>query len=123
MIISLEDLGLSYRKAKVDLYYSSHVSLEAIADYEVALHTNLFHLQQKIQGDDESWVEQDEFTGNWMLATKSVDMTCWEQYREPQVNGLIFSSPAEKWAYACKLLAEKNEQKKNQSRVSGNGSV
>ena len=31
MIISLEELGLAYRKAKVDLYYSSHVSLEAIS--------------------------------------------------------------------------------------------
>ena len=30
MSFSLEDLGLAYRKAKVDLYYSSHASLEAI---------------------------------------------------------------------------------------------
>lgn len=112
MIISLEELGLAYRKAKVDLYYSSHVSLEAIASYEESLHTNLTVLQEKIQGDDESWVEENEFTGNWFLATKSVDMSCWEQQREPQANGLIFSSPAEKWAYACNPMADKNEQKK-----------
>jgi len=112
MIISLEELGLAYRKAKVDLYYSSHVSLEAIAAYEESLHKNLTDLQGKIQGDDESWVEENEFNGNWFLATKSVDMSCWEQQREPQANGLIFSSPAEKWAYACNSMAEKNEQKK-----------
>lgn len=47
MIISLEELGLAYRKAKVDLYYSSHVSLEAIASYEESLHTNLTVLQEK----------------------------------------------------------------------------
>ena len=30
---TLQDLGLAYRKAKVDLYYSpSHASLDAIAD-------------------------------------------------------------------------------------------
>ncbi|ELI6451112.1 Reverse transcriptase [Yersinia ruckeri] len=112
MIISLEDLGLAYRKAKVDLYYSSHVSLEAIAEYEESLHTNLTDLQGKIQRDDESWVEENEFTGNWFLASKSVDMTCWEQQRDPQANGLIFSSPAEKWTYACNSMAEKSEQKK-----------
>ena len=38
---SLHDLGLAYRKAKVDLYYSSHASLAAIADYEDKLHANL----------------------------------------------------------------------------------
>ena len=83
MIISLEELGLAYRKAKVDLYYSSHVSLEAIASYEESLHTNLTVLQEKIQGDDESWVEENEFTGNWFLATKSIDMSCWELWTDP----------------------------------------
>jgi hypothetical protein len=38
---TLQDLGLAYRKAKVDLYYSSHASLDAIADYESALHAGL----------------------------------------------------------------------------------
>ena len=36
---TLQTLGLAYRKAKVDLYYSSHASLDAIADYEASLHT------------------------------------------------------------------------------------
>ena len=40
-MIELKDLGLAYRKAKVDLYYSSHASLEEIADYEENLHENL----------------------------------------------------------------------------------
>lgn len=31
---TLQDLGLAYRKAKVDLYYSSHASLDAIADWQ-----------------------------------------------------------------------------------------
>ncbi len=103
---SLPDLGLAYRKAKVDLYYSSHASLEAIADYESNLQANLTALLIKLQDDDESWVTNPEFIGSWTLATKSVDMSCWEQYRKQHGNGLIFSSPDEEWAHACSLLAE-----------------
>ena len=109
---TLQALGLAYRKAKVDLYYSSHASLDAIADYEAALHTNLSSLQAKLQVDDESWVTQPEFIGSWTLATKSVDMSCWEEYREQHSNGLIFSSPEEEWAHSCRLLAERDEPQK-----------
>jgi len=105
-VTSLQDLGLAYRKAKVDLYYSSHASLDAIADYEENLHANLSALLAKLQGDDDSWVTQPEFIGGWTLATKSVDMSCWEQYRAKHGNGLIFSSPAEEWEHACSLLGE-----------------
>ncbi len=38
---SLDDFIIAYRKAKVDLYYSSNLSLEAIANYEENLYTNL----------------------------------------------------------------------------------
>ncbi len=109
---TLQDLGLAYRKAKVDLYYSSHASLDAIADYEEELHANLSALLVKIEGDDEAWVTQPEFIGRWTLAPKSVDMSCWEQYREQNGNGLIFSSPAEEWAHACGLLVEGEEPQK-----------
>lgn len=109
---SLQALGLAYRKAKVDLYYSSHASLDAIADYEASLHTRLSALQAKLQSDDESWVNQPEFLGGWTLATKSVDMSCWEQYRELHGNGLIFSSPEEEWTHACALLAEGDKPQK-----------
>lgn len=109
---TLQALGLAYRKAKVDLYYSSHASLDAIADYEANLYTRLSTLQAKLQADDESWVTQPEFIGGWTLATKSVDMSCWEQYREVHGNGLIFSSPDEEWAHACALLAEGDKPQK-----------
>lgn len=109
---SLQELGLAYRKAKVDLYYSSHASLEAIAGYEESLHANLTALLAKIQGDDESWVTKPEFIGGWTLAAKSVDMSCWEQHRELHGNGLIFSSPADEWAHACGLLAEGEKPQK-----------
>lgn len=109
---TLQDLGEAYRKAKVDLYYSSHASLDAIANYEEDLHENLSALLNKIQGDDVSWVTQPEFIGGWTLATKSVDMSCWEEFRERNGNGLIFSSPAEEWAHTCSLLAESDPPSK-----------
>ncbi|WP_345812576.1 reverse transcriptase domain-containing protein [Paraburkholderia sp. PREW-6R] len=110
---------MAYRKAKVDLYYSSHASLAAIADYEDKLHANLTALLAKIHGDDESWVTKPEFIGSWILATKSVDMSCWNQYRERHGNGLIFSSPADEWEHACGLLAkgEKPQKPKAEFRV------
>ena len=69
---TLQVLGLGYRKAKVDLYYSSHASLDAIADYEASLHTRLSALQAKLPADDESWITQPKFIGGGTLATKSV---------------------------------------------------
>ena len=90
---SLQDLGLAYRKAKVDLYYSSHASLDAIASYEENLHSNLSSLLEKINGEDEAWAVSPEFIGTWTLATKSVEMNCWEKHKKDNGSGLIFSSP------------------------------
>lgn len=124
-VTSLHDLGLAYRKAKVDLYYSSHASLDAIASYEEELHANLTALLGKIQDNDESWVTKPEFIGSWTLTTKVVDMSCWNKYRQHHGNGLIFSSPADEWAHACSLLAEgENPQKpKAEFRVMAQCSV
>lgn len=112
MITSLQSLGLAYRKAKVDLYYSSHASLDAIADYEEDLFANLSALLEQINGDDESWVTKPEFIGTWTLTAKSVDMDDWQKYRKEHGNGLIFSSPAEEWEHSCTLLAGRDEPKK-----------
>ncbi|TXH42543.1 MAG: Reverse transcriptase [Desulfurellales bacterium] len=111
-MISLQDLGLAYRKAKVDLYYSSHASLNAIAEYEDNLHANLSALLEKIEGDDESWVSEPAFIGTWTLATKSIDMDGWKKLRKDDGNGLIFSSPADEWEHACKALADKEPSEK-----------
>lgn len=111
-MIDLQKLGLAYRKAKVDLYYSSHASLDAIANYEENLHANLFALQEKINGEDESWVKEPSFIGTWTLASKSVVIDDWKRLRKENGNGLIFSSPTDEWEYACKALAEKEEPEK-----------
>ena len=110
--INLQDLGLAYRKAKVDLYYSSHASLCEIADYEQNLQSNLNALLKKINGQDESWINDPEFIGTWTLVTKSVDMSSLKQCQDSSSNGLIFSSPLEEWEYACSTLAAQDSNLK-----------
>lgn len=104
----LKSLALAYRKAKVDLYYSSHASLNAIARYEKELHSNLSSLLEKINGKDETWVTSSEFIGDWTLATKSVKIS----RTECNNSGLIFSSPTEEWRHALKTLPGKKKPEK-----------
>jgi len=106
---SLKDLGIAYRKAKVDLYYSTHASLEAIANYEEKLSSNLLNLLQKISGEDETWIEDKKFIGEWTLAPKSVEMDCWAKHKVDNGTAMIFSSPAEEWLHAVNALAGKEK--------------
>ncbi len=48
-MITLNYFGNAYRNAQVDLYSSSHASLDAIVEYEENLYTNLFALHEKIE--------------------------------------------------------------------------
>ncbi len=105
---SLQDLGLAYRKAKVDLYYSSHASLLSIADYESNLADNLQALQAQLEGDDEAWVKTDAFLGGWTLAPKSIE--CISAGSADST--MIFSSPAEAWKHTCESATSGKSKKK-----------
>ena len=111
-MITLQQLGLAYRKAKVDLYYSSHASIDAIADYEENLLENLSSLLAKINGESEDWVKGADFLGTYTVAAKSVDIDAWKAHQKEHGNGLIFSSAADEWAYACAELAKGDEPKR-----------
>ncbi len=110
-MITLQDLGLAYRKAKVDMYYSSHVSIDAIAEYEEKLLENLSSLLAKINSESEDWVKDTKFLGTYTVAAKSIDMNNWKDHQKKHGNGLIFSSAADEWAYACAELAKGDEPK------------
>jgi hypothetical protein len=99
VVESLEVLGIAYRKAKVDLYYSSDPSLANIASYEQNLSKNLCDLQHRINGDDETWVKSPDFLGTWSLAPKSVDISNTHESGKEQGGGLRFSSPSEEWEF------------------------
>lgn len=72
MKVELTDLGIAFRKAKVDLYYSTNFSLFAIADYEENPEDNLQRLQANINGRSTIWVKDPDFLGTWTLAPKAI---------------------------------------------------
>lgn len=97
IVEDIEQLGLAYRKAKADLYYSSDPSIEKIAKYEDNLYENLSHLQDRINGESETWINSSKFLGSWTLAPKSVDISKTKASWKSNGNGLHFSSPTEEW--------------------------
>lgn len=93
-----EDLILAWRKAKVDLYYSTNPPLLAMADYEENLLDNLERLCERINGKDQDWVADSEFLGTWSLAPKGIS------FPKPPKNSesndettLIFASDDDEW--------------------------
>lgn len=87
MTVELIDLGTAFRKAKVDLYYSTNPSLVAIADYEENLAENLKRLLKKINGRSTTWVKDSDFLGTWTLAPKAIKCP------KGKDAGLIFAAP------------------------------
>lgn len=97
-MITLDELILAWRKAKVDLYYSTNPPLFAMANYEDNLLENLESLRQRINGEDQDWVTDSEFLGTWTLAPKAT--TFQKVPKAPEENAtkettLIFASPGE----------------------------
>lgn len=116
MNFTLDDLGLAYRKAKVDLYYSSHASLLAIAEYEEKLTDNLQPLLEKLNGVDETWVKIPAFLGDWTLAPKDISWGDSDQYCVDNGTFPIFSSPEDKWGHICDSLATDEKYKKPEAQ-------
>lgn len=96
MTVDLKDLGTAFRKAKVDLYYSTNSSLFAIADYEENLEDNLQRLQEKINGRPTTWVKDPDFLGAWTLVPKAI------KCGKDNDAGLIHASPEEEWSCLTK---------------------
>lgn len=111
MNITIKELGLAYRKAKVDLYYSSDASLLDIADYEGRLVENLQSLLDRLNGTDDNWIKNSAFLGTWTLVPKSIDWEDRKKFQAVNGNGLIFSSPQEEWEHNCALLSESGDFK------------
>lgn len=95
MIATLKELGCAWRKAKVDLYYSTYPQLLSMAEYEHDLAGNLVRLQQKLNEKSERWVRKANFLGDWTLAPKAINFAKTEKSQEN--SGLIFAAPEEEW--------------------------
>lgn len=90
---TLEDLVLAYRKAKVDLYYSSDPRLVDLVEYEEDLSRHLESLLQRINGADEGWVTDPDFVGSFTLMPKGV------VFSDPcDADGIVRSDPRQAWA-------------------------
>lgn len=109
-ICTLNDLGIAYRKAKVDLYYSSHASILDIANYEEKLVAHLEALLGKINGQDEAWIESTDFLGDWTLAAKSISWPARKKFQAAHGNGIIFSSPSDEWQNSSAQLIDDKQR-------------
>lgn len=99
MQVEFDRLVTAYRKAKVDLYYSSNPSLLAIADYEDKLEHNLKQLLTKLSAVDTSWIKDKSFLGTWSLVPKSYSVEPLKKaddfkYGSHASSGIVFASSA-----------------------------
>lgn len=93
-MITLAELILAWRKAKVDLFYSANPPLFEMADYEDNLFDNLGQLCQRINSNDQDWVVDPGFLGTWALVPKAITF----EKSASQEAMLIFSAPDIEWA-------------------------
>ena len=93
MSFTLANLSCAYRKAKVDLYYSTNPYLFAIADYEMKLAEHLPALLDKLNGADTDWAIKPEFLGDWTLTPKTI----MPASNSSNDTGIIFASPEDDW--------------------------
>jgi hypothetical protein len=71
--ITKRDLGIAYRKAKVDLYYErDHPNAFALCEYEENLHYNLTSLFKKLTSGELGWMSKPEFVGGWSAIPKGI---------------------------------------------------
>lgn len=103
--ISLVDLGMAYRKAKVDLYYTGDNSVLTVLEYEQKLIENLSLLHKKLLSKDSSWLHQEGALGGWTLAPKCIDQK--KKEFDSCEGDLIHSDPDKHWKNICQSLKSK----------------
>ena len=101
-MITREELILAWRKAKVDLYYSTNPPLLEMAEYEDTLLDNLEKLRERINGEDQRWINDSDFLGTWTLAPKAITFSDKEEGTQPvdsapKETTLIFAAPDAEW--------------------------
>lgn len=86
--VSLGDLYIAYRKAKVEAYYeNTHVQALAFTEYEQDLAQNLARLHRILLDRNETWSSDIGFIGTYAYLPKSIDASAWNDQ-----NGSHFSA-------------------------------
>ena len=79
VFISLGDLYVAYRKAKVEAYYeNTHFHALAFTEYEQNLHENLIRLHQTLLAHGFAWASDLSFIGDFAYLPKSIDSSIWD---------------------------------------------
>jgi hypothetical protein len=90
--ISLEDITIAYRKAKVDTFYESgHNTSIAFAEYEANLLENLQQFQRLLNSEKLSWTQNSKFLGSFAFLLKSVK-------KENERKSIYFSNSEQQWS-------------------------
>lgn len=96
-MVQLSDLVVAYRKAKVDLYYSTEPRSFDIVEYEEHLEANLARLRAQIEGPDTSWARDPAFVGGFTFVPKRVTA--------PEQRSILRSDPAADWEARVSVAA------------------
>lgn len=118
MRIDLDDLFLAYRKAKVDLYYSTEPRFFDLVEYEENLEENLEVLLDRIRHEDFTWLAGPEFLGSFTFVPKGVKFA-----REDRERTTLHSDPVEEWRARTKEAARKGKQPNAQFRLMARCSI
>lgn len=100
--ITLTDLYIAYRKAKVDMYYErDHVTAVKFCEYEQQLDTNLMALLDLINDPEPVWMHDLDFIGGYTYVPKSLETK--DHKLVPSQTSFIHSDPDAAW----KALSQK----------------
>ncbi len=87
--ISLSDLYIAYRKAKVEAFYeNTHYHALVFTKYEQSLHKNLTALLKKILNKNPTWNTNNSFLGDYAYLPKSIDCKAWDNDSEGHFRAL-----------------------------------
>jgi hypothetical protein len=95
--ITLSDLLVAYRKAKIDCYFENgHNTALSFAHYELNLNENLRAFQAKLNSDSLSWVHDPDFVGSYTFLLKNVSRTAVGSRRDHK-GKVFYSDFAREW--------------------------
>ncbi len=97
--ISLTDLGMAYRKAKADLFYSSRTCKKALSAFESQLKKRLIAIQETLREGNAPTLSGE----TWTLVPKGI------KDQEPETD-LLCSDPQNLWSSICHQ-AKKSKKK------------
>lgn len=104
--ISLNDIGMAYRKAKADLFYSPRACKIVLSKFESNLATNLETLQKELHAG-----KAPSLSGQtWTLVPKEI------KDGEPETD-LITSDPQHLWESICKHAQKKDKKVEAEFRL------